>query len=152
MRDSLGSNRETNVRPTPAWLLSLAAILPMTSGPQEKLLKVGQEWQFQGRTGDPQPTLVIDRIEQIPNVGEVVHVSVRGVHIRNPHAPGGFSDQLPHMPLSRSAVEKSITKLLHDSVALPGYEEGYNQWMAAHGGVFTITVQEALDFVERSLR
>lgn len=135
----------------PVWLLALALTWPLTLRLQDKLLKVGQEWEFQGRAVDPQPTLVIDRIEQAPNVGEVIHVSVKGVHIRNPLAPGGFSDQIPHMPLSRPALERSLTKLLHDSVALPAYEEGYSRWKTAHGGVFTTSVQEALDFVERAL-
>ena len=118
---------------------------------QGKPLKVGQEWQFEGRGVDPHPTLVIVRIEQLPKVGEVVHVSVRGVRITNPRAPEGFSDNLPHMPFSRAAVERSVTKLVHDSVALPPYQEGYDQWKSAQGGVFTISVKEALDFAERAV-
>jgi len=133
----------------------ILAVLPLVGWAavniQEKHLKVGQEWQFEGRPVDPHPTLVIVGIEQLPKAGEVVHVSVRGVRIANPRAAGGFSDNLPHMPFSRTAVERSVTKLLHDSVALPPYQEGYDQWKNAHGGVFTISVREALDFTERAL-
>ena len=103
------------------WLLALPLV---SASMQQKPLKVGQEWQFQGRTVDPQPTLVIDRIEQVPGLGEVVHVSVRGVQIRNPRAPKGYTDRVGHMPFVRSALEKSITELLHDSVDHPDYEEG----------------------------
>ena len=137
--------------------LALAPLiaLVLAGGPthrvQEKHLKVGQEWQFEGRPADPDPTLVIVLIEQLPEMGEVVHVSVRGVRIRNPRSASGFSDKLPHMPFSRAAIEGSVTKLVHDSVALPAYEEGYNQWKNAHGGVFTISVREALDFAERAI-
>ena len=120
--------------------------------PQEMHVKVGQEWEFEGRPTDPHPTLVIVRVEQLPKVGDVVHVSVRGVRIRNPRAANGFSDNLPHMPFSRAAVERSVTTLVHDSVALPAYEEGYKQWKNARGGVFTISVREAIDFAERALQ
>ena len=135
-----------------ALLVTAVVAAPFFLSHQEKPLKVGQEWQFEGRPDDPQPTLVIDRIETIPEVGEVVHVSVRGVRIRNPRAPGGISHEMPHMPISRSALEKSITRVLHDSVPLPAFEEGYAQWKRAQGGVFTITVREALDFLEQALR
>jgi len=56
------------------------------------------------------------------------------------------------MPFARSALERSITKLLHDSVALPDYEEGYQRWKNAQGGAYTITVREALDVIERTLK
>ena len=131
------------------WLLALPLV---SANMQQKPLKVGQEWQFQGRAVDPQPTLVIDRIEQVPGLGEVVHVSVRGVQIRNPRAPKGYTDRVGHMPFVRSALEKSITELLHDSVDLPDYEEGYRQWKDAHGGAYTITVREVLDVIERQLQ
>lgn len=134
-----------------AAIVTLAfATSPMAAG-REKPLKVGQEWRFEGRPDDPHPTLVIDRIEELPNIGEVVHVSLRGVRIRNPRAPGGFSDQLPHMPFARQALEKSVTVMLHDSVALPPYQEGYAEWKRARAGAFSISVREALDYVELGL-
>jgi hypothetical protein len=55
------------------------------------------------------------------------------------------------MPFSRAAVESSITTLLQDSVALPDFEEGYQEWRKAHGGVFTVSVLEGLEFMEKTL-
>jgi len=132
-------------------LIALVLAGVPTHSVQEKHLQVGQEWQFEGRPADPDPTLIIVRIEELPTLGEVVHVSVRGVRINNPRVAGGFSDNLPHMPFSRAAIQRSVTKLVHDSVALPSYEAGYEQWKKAHGGVFTISVREALDFAERAI-
>ena len=91
-------------------------------------------------------------MEQLPSIGEVVHVSVGGVRIRNPRAPGGVSDQVPHMPFARLALEKSITNLLHDTVELPAYEDGYAEWKRARGGAFSISVREALNYVESTLQ
>jgi hypothetical protein len=114
-------------------------------------LRVGQEWRFRARAQDPDPRLVIDRLETLPKVGDVVHVSIRGVRIRNPRAPGGYSDTIGHMPFSRAAVESSITTLLQESVALPDFEEGYQEWRKAQGGVFTVSVLEGLEFMEKTL-
>jgi hypothetical protein len=132
-------------------LTLLALVGAWTSANHEKSLKVGQEWEFQGRPGDPKPVLVILKVEHLPKLGEVVHVSVRGIHIKNPRAPTGSTDTLPHVPFSRLALEKSVTRLLHDSVAIPDYSEGYEQWRRAGGGAFTTSVREALDFVEKAL-
>lgn len=132
-------------------LTLLALVGAGASVRREKALKVGREWEFKGRPADPKPALVILKIETLPSLGEVVHVSVRGVHIKNPRAPTGSADTLQHLPLSRAAVEKSVTKLLHDSVTIPDYAEGYEQWRRARGGAFSTSVREALDFVEKAL-
>jgi hypothetical protein len=123
----------------------------LTSQARGHDLRVGQEWRFRARTQDPDPRLVIDKLETLPKAGNVVHVSIRGVRVRNPHAPGGYSDTIRHMPFSRAAVESSITTLLQDSVALPGFEEGYQEWRQAQGGVFTVSVLEGLEFMEKTL-
>jgi len=130
-------------------LVLLGFLMPMDQG---RALKVGQEWEFVGRPGDPHPTLVIVRIESLPKLGEVVHVSIRGVRIKNPQAPRGYSEDVAHMPFGRGALERSLTRLAHDSVALPAFESGYEEWKQARGGAFSISVREALDFVEGTLR
>jgi hypothetical protein len=114
-------------------------------------LRVGQEWRFTGRPQDSDPRLIIDRLEQHPKMGDVVHISVRGVRIRNPRAPGGYVEEVGHMPFGREAVQRSVTRLVHDSLPLPAFESGYDEWQRAQGGVFTISVREGLDFIEKTL-
>lgn len=114
-------------------------------------LRVGQEWRFRARAQDPDPRLVIAKLEKLPKAGNVVHVSIRGVRIRNPRAPSGYSETIAHMPFARAAVESSVTTLLQDSVALPDYEDGYHEWQKAQGGVFTVSVLEGLEFMEKAL-
>jgi hypothetical protein len=133
--------------------LIVLTVMPLVLlGGQAKVLKVGQEWEFTAREGDPHPTLVIDRIETLPKIGEIVHVSVRGVRIKNRRSPDGFTTDIAHMPFARLALERSLTRLVHDSVSLPAYEEGYEEWKTAQGGVYTITVREVLEVIEQSLR
>jgi hypothetical protein len=118
----------------------------------ERAFRAGQEWGFAGRPGDPKPTLVVVKVEALPEIGEVVHVSVRGVRIRNPRAPEGYVDALPHLPFSPDALRRSVTSLVADSVTLPSFEQGYDQWRRAKGGAFTISVREALDLAEQTLK
>src|SRR5260370_7089583 len=117
-------------------LIALVLAGVPTNSVQEKHLKVGQEWQFEGRPADPDPTLIIVRIEELPTLGEVVHVSVRGVRINNPRVAGGFSDNLPHMPFSRAAIQRSVTNLVHDSAPLPSHHAGNEPWKKAPCALF----------------
>lgn len=137
----------------PAALLIYAHLRPSLLAAQAggRDLRVGQEWRFRARTQDPDPRLVIDKLETLPKAGDVVHVTIRGVRIRNPHASNGYSDTIGHMPFSRAAIESSITTLLQDSVALPDFEDGYQEWQKAQGGVFTVSVVEGLEFMEKAL-
>lgn len=118
----------------------------------KQTFRAGQEWRFAGRPSDPKPTLVIVKVEALPKVGDVVHISVRGVQIRNSRAPAGYVDSLPHLPFSPAALQRSVTSLVADSVALPNFEPGYEKWRQDQGGVFTISVREALDLAEQALK
>ncbi len=147
MRNSLGSNPWTSKDFFPLVLIGV-----LMAADQSTALEVGQEWEFAGRPADPHPTLVIVRIETVSKLGELVHVSIRGVRITNPHAPNGFSEEVAHMPFLRGALAGCLTRLAQDSVALPAFESGYDEWKQARGGAFSISVREALDFVEGTLR
>ena len=115
-------------------------------------LRVGQEWRFEGRPSDADPRLVIVRLESDPRLGELAHISVRGVHTKNPHHGRGYVEEAPHMPFSRLAVEASVTELVSDSVPLPAYQDGYTEWKRSAGGALTVSVRDALDVVEQTLK
>jgi len=117
-----------------------------------RVFRVGQEWSFVGRSSDPEPTLIIVRVETLPRIGEVIHISVRGVRIRNSHAAEGYVDTLPHLPFSPAALQRSVTRLVADSVTLPDFKPGYEEWRRAQGGAFTVSVREALDLAEQAVK
>ena len=78
-------------------------------------------------------------------------ISVSGLKMKNRHSKGGFSSTIAHMPFSEGAISKSVLKLAKDNAALPNFEEGYKEWRQAKGGIFTITVAEAIDAMEQVL-
>ncbi len=117
--------------------------------------RVGQIWKFRPRPGEEGATLTVVRVESSPDAGVIVHVSVNGVHIRSPRAPGGFIDKLQHAPFSEAAIAKSVTELMGETKTLPAFEEGYREWRrafdAGKGGVFAITVAEAVAVLDEAI-
>src|SRR4029077_14448560 len=70
-------------------------------------LAVGQVWDYRTRDVDQGSTLTICRLEELPNVGRVVHVSLSGLHLKNSRAPNGYTGEVPHAPFMRAAIEGS---------------------------------------------
>jgi hypothetical protein len=115
----------------------------------------GEKWRFRSRPGEEDATLTIVKIESSAELGVIVHVSLEGVRIKNPHAPGGFSETVAHMPFSEAAVERSVTELQGKGDPAPKFEDGYREWRTAFekkkAGIFTITVGEGVSFMEKVL-
>ena len=114
-------------------------------------LRVGQEWRFRGRPQDPDPHLIIGRLEVDQTGRELVHVSVRGVRVVNPHHASGYVSEIGHLPLTRAAIDASVTELVAQGVPTPDLAEGYADWRSARGGAFTASVAEAVEFAERAI-
>jgi hypothetical protein len=130
--------------------------LPVLSELTTGKYRVGQTWQFNARPGEENATLTIVRVESSPLLGVIVHVSLSGLRIASPQAPGGFTDALAHAPFSEAAIEKSVTALVGENRTLPAFEESYRLWRNAfdegNGGIFTITVATAVRLAEEGLK
>jgi len=115
----------------------------------------GQVWTYHTRPGEEASRIVICRVEPDPNLGQIVHIHVRGLRLLNKHAPSGSSDTVGHMPYSGEALRKSLTRLESTGTALPAFEDGYQQWRTAfekgEGGVWTAPVSEAIAGMESAL-
>ena len=117
---------------------------------------VGQRWSYHTRPGEEQSSFTIVKIEQDQQLGTVVHISIAGVRVRNPHTPTGYSETIGHMPLSREAIEKSVTALLEERASLPAaWQDGYDEWRRAvdegRGGAFSIPVKDAVEYIEQTI-
>lgn len=112
----------------------------------------GQVWAYQTRPGEDSSTVTILRVEEAPKLGVIVHVAVEGVRVPSP-TPGQFVTRLVHLPFAKAAIERSVTRKLRDDAPVPSFDEGYQQWRAAFdtgsGGIFTITIAEAVDVVSQ---
>ena len=115
----------------------------------------GQAWAYDTRPGEEASRIVVCRVDRDPGLGEIVHIHVNGLRLKNPHAPGGASDRIGHMPYSADALRKEVKKLESTHPAMPPFEDGYQQWRAAFeegkAGVWTLPVKEAIAGMEAAL-
>lgn len=92
--------------------------------------RVGQQWNYKTRPTEKSSTLTILKIEDYPETGKVIHISVSGLKMKNPASPTGYAENLSHLPLSEEALNKSVTSLKKevykkpDSLEMDGYSTG----------------------------
>lgn len=137
----------------------------LLKGATQSRYKEGQIWSYQTRPGEEKSYFQVVKVTHHPKLGNVIHVAVRGLKMKNPLSRDGisggvrnipfFSDRVRHLPFVEKAIDKSAVKLLKEKAALPDYEEDYGKWRdafdAGRAGVYTITLAEAVDRVEASL-
>ena len=109
----------------------------------------GQVWSYRMRKGEESSTVTVLRIESLPKIGVIVHVRISGIHLKN-CSEGPSPENIGHAPISREALDRSVTKLIEQGRTLPDYEEGYNQWRQACGGVYTISVADVVQADEQT--
>jgi hypothetical protein len=112
---------------------------------------VGQVWTYRTRPGEEQSRVQVLVVEDVPGVGEVVHVSVDGVRIPNPVHPDRFSTAIGHVPITREAFDRSVLDVVETVAGDPDLEN-YQVWRDEGGGVFTHSLSDIVTFVESALR
>ncbi|RKE77967.1 hypothetical protein [Chryseobacterium sp. AG363] len=118
---------------------------------------VGQQWNYKTRPTEKSSTLTILKIEEYPETGKVIHISVSGLKMKNPASPTGYAENLSHLPLSEEALNKSITSLKKEAYKKPDSLEmdGYSYWKKefdnGNAGIFTIPVSEIVSTMEKSI-
>jgi len=129
--------------------VALAARAETLGGPAPDLAP-GQEWSIKSAS----PTIakiVIDHFEPW-NEKVVVHVSVVDLPIPQGLPGAGGTTLIAHMPFERTALAASVDRLLATGVQPPSsFEGGYKHWQDAKGGIFTISVEKAIEFTLQSM-
>ena len=116
----------------------------------------GQVWTYRTRPGEEGSRLTVVKVEAHDKLGAIVHIRVDAVAQKNPHAPGGVSRVIHHMPFTADAIDRSVVELVESGVPVPAsFGEGYRLWKeafdAGKGGVWTITVAESISACEEIL-
>lgn len=136
-------------------LVLIMSLLSMFSFAKAAEYSEGQVWSYKTRAGEEKSTVLINKIETNEKLGKIYHISLNEVKVKNPHIAGGFSNDLPHFPVSEETMKKSLIKLVGKSAPNPGYLEGYNTWKVAfdagEAGIFTISVSEIVGFIEDTI-
>ena len=107
----------------------------------------GQVWTYHVKPGDEGSTLQINKVEQDPKLGPIFHISVFGLRISNPRVAGGVLTELPHLPVSKETLDKSVESLSHAPVRPVAYERGIcsleaGEFDAGRAGIYAMSVAE----------
>ena len=142
---------------TAAWrgLCAAASLVAMSAGACARDYVAGEVWSFKARAGEDSATLLIDKVESDPKLGAIYHISVSGVRVKNARAPGGFTTDFPHFPVSKAVLDESCIAQVGRAAPNPEFLEGHADWKRAFdrgaAGVFTIPVVDIIDLIESSL-
>jgi hypothetical protein len=126
----------------------------------DSVYQPGQEWSYKTRTGEEASTLVICKVQAHPKMGTIIHISLRGLNIKNPLQKSGFSDVITHLPFTEESIDNSVVKILNKTTQLPedlqeDFTLAFEEWCAAfEQGKATIlgsTLAETLDYIEGSI-
>ena len=112
---------------------------------EDSKYKPGQIWEYKTRPGESASRITILRVENADKVGVIVHVGIAGVRLKS------CGDTVQHAPFAKAALDESVTRQSGTVTKMPAYEEGYNQWLANCGGVYTIKIAEVLNVIDSML-
>ncbi|MES2303440.1 MAG: hypothetical protein V4521_15420 [Pseudomonadota bacterium] len=117
--------------------------------PRTKFVE-GQIWHYATRPGDEDSILKIQKIELLPEFAEqggVYHVTIIDVHLGTPRR----LRTIHHAPFSKAALEESVEKIISSNRQIPGAEDGISHWRESRGGIFTVSVADAVSFIDGTL-
>ena len=101
----------------------------------------GQRWTYKTREQDVGSTLLIGNVQKRLLKPPIIHVMLE--RIVAPNSPEPII--VGHMPFAEHAIDASVLNLVESNADVgPQFEEGIATWKRQKGGVFDLTVSEAV--------
>ncbi len=123
---------------------------PAPTPAQDGKFHAGQTWHYNARHGEEKSTLTVLKVESLPK-GIIIHIRVDDIRLRN-CTGGPEPDKFEHMPFTKEALDHSVTTLVRETREVPDFKVGYQEWRNACGGVYTISVADAIEVAETAFR
>ena len=124
-------------RQTKDYLAQPRVTSPQTDTGRDPTFSPGQMWSIKDST----IRIVIGRVESFPGGKTAVSISVFDVPC--PSGSGCTKTTVAHAPFDREILATSVDRLVGtDQPTAPSFENGYDNWKTAHGGIFTIPVKK----------
>jgi len=123
-------------------ILALFGLVAAAPALAETAFAPGQIWTLKS---DAFPGALVE-IGKTESLGghPIVHVTVLNVPVINA-AGQPDTTTLGHLPFDEAALRKSVGELVKTGAPpYPRFEEGYDTWKSANGGVFTISLPEVI--------
>lgn len=122
---------------------------PLTPAVSQKF-SAGQIWRYENRPGEDASRVIIGKVEQAAEIGTIIHVKIIGLSLKG---QGETASVITHAPVAEAQVAASVVELTDEVANLDGLDDGYASWcsafLAGKAGVFTITLSEIVEYMER---
>jgi hypothetical protein len=144
----LGLLRRCAPRNDGLWVLAMVLVLALPARAADpRDFAPGQLWSVKGAA----LKVIVGKVEPLRD-RTVVHVSVTGIS-GFPALPGiGDFDAVSHMPFDAAALAASVDRLLaSDATPLRDFEIGYAEWKSNAGGVYGLSVPQAVEATWRAI-
>lgn len=136
-------------------LLLTVVLLGVASQVTARDFAAGELWSYHTRPGEEESLVLIDFVETVPKLGDVYHISVLKVHLPSWKDSSRPETDLPHFPVLKETLEKSLVARVGNRAPLEAYRRGYDTWRSAFdagkAGAFTISIAEIIDVVEQTI-
>lgn len=120
--------------------------------------QVGQIWAYHTRQGEEHSRLLITQIDHFEGHDTIFHLYIDQLEMKGPHtnASAPINSELPHVPVTQSTLDESVTKLIGTASDLPDNSEGYTIWRTAFddhkAGVFDLPLKDIVRCLEEVLQ
>jgi hypothetical protein len=119
--------------------------------------QVGDKWNYFTRPGEELSSFIVTKIDKITIAGEpqnLIHIYVDRISIDHPQ--GGTITNIPHMPFTEAALDRSAIQPYNTVLPLPeGAESGYQSWREAYesgdASFFDVSIAHALENLEATI-
>lgn len=116
----------------------------------------GQKWCYKTREGETASRVFIAKVDEHDKLGNIYHLYIDDIRLKNPYLESGVQDFLPHTPVSEKTLEKSLTTLENEAYTEEiDISEGYQEWREAFdngkAGIYTISIAEIITIVEDTI-
>lgn len=133
-------------------VLAVLGLLSIASLAEGRDYEEGQVWTYHTRSGDESSLLQINRIDTHERLGSIFHVSILSVRLPPHGTAEPFTTDLPHCPVSRETLDKSVIALSPVPRRAISFQQGYRQWKGAFdagkAGIFTLSIAEIVSIIE----
>jgi len=120
----------------------------MNESQDQTMPQVGECWGYQTRLHETESYIVIRKVEDMPKLGQVWHVSIFDLAVKNPTIPEKPFPYILHVAISEEQLLESLTQKLDRSIPDKDWEEGYNIWLKGDGGAFSVPLSECVTAIE----
>ena len=129
------------MRPTILVLIGMLVLAPALARATETDLEVGRTLKCQSTGPNKELYATIGRVETHTDGRIVVSVTLFN------RAPKADLPVLAHIPVDASALAAACPTSGGAIALSPDFENGYQQWRSAKGGVFVVSVDRIYDYI-----